>query len=226
LSDLSVGLKGESLIDFALQAGGQDNITVELIQISNSPWKKSVFRSYNPRISNGSQSGIHGGIPMRILKWMVIALAILGLCFGGLYLYCKSNKNKEIKALETNISVAKQELKKMETEVTNAEGAFFQTETNKKNAEEALETSRKTLSSAVLGKSPEITNYRSAVKNAEVFLREKESEETSAKQILDSLKGALKMQKDHLQDLEHNFEIDRKAIIERSWYEFFKHNNQ
>lgn len=45
--------KGEMLIQLAMQGetvqpGGQDNCTLELIQIDNSPWKKSEFTSYNP----------------------------------------------------------------------------------------------------------------------------------------------------------------------------------
>lgn len=40
--------KGERLIQLALEAGGQDNITVELIQISSSPHTQSQFISFNP----------------------------------------------------------------------------------------------------------------------------------------------------------------------------------
>lgn len=40
--------KGERLIQLALEAGGQDNITVELIQITSSPHSQSQFVSFNP----------------------------------------------------------------------------------------------------------------------------------------------------------------------------------
>lgn len=40
--------KGERLIQLALEAGGQDNITVELIQITSSPHTQSQFISFNP----------------------------------------------------------------------------------------------------------------------------------------------------------------------------------
>lgn len=52
--DLSIAEKGETLISLALKAGGLDNITLELIQITNSPHPKSIFKSYNPisRIKN------------------------------------------------------------------------------------------------------------------------------------------------------------------------------
>ena len=40
--------KGERLIQLALEAGGHDNITVELIQITSSPHTQSQFISFNP----------------------------------------------------------------------------------------------------------------------------------------------------------------------------------
>lgn len=40
--------KGERLIQLALEAGGHDNITVELIQITSSPHNQSQFISFNP----------------------------------------------------------------------------------------------------------------------------------------------------------------------------------
>jgi len=51
-SNATIEQKGNSLITLALegekgQPGGQDNITVELIRIDNSPWKKTKFTSYN-----------------------------------------------------------------------------------------------------------------------------------------------------------------------------------
>ena len=44
----SIRKKGRKLIQLALNNGGLDNITVQLIQVSNSPHTESVFKSYNP----------------------------------------------------------------------------------------------------------------------------------------------------------------------------------
>lgn len=46
--------KGERLIELAMigetvQPGGQDNCTLEMIEVDNSPWVKSEFNSFNPR---------------------------------------------------------------------------------------------------------------------------------------------------------------------------------
>jgi len=45
----SIRKKGRKLIQLALDNGGLDNITVQLIQISNSSHTESVFKSYNPK---------------------------------------------------------------------------------------------------------------------------------------------------------------------------------
>ncbi len=47
-----IAVKGETLINLALEAGGTDNITVELIQIANSPYSRSQFKSFNPKSSS------------------------------------------------------------------------------------------------------------------------------------------------------------------------------
>lgn len=55
--DVSLEKKGELLINLAMQGepgypGGQDNCTLELINIDNSPWQNSEFTSYNPKKQN------------------------------------------------------------------------------------------------------------------------------------------------------------------------------
>lgn len=51
--NLTVQQKGDRLIELAMQGetvvpGGQDNCTLEMIEIDNSPWGNSEFKSYNP----------------------------------------------------------------------------------------------------------------------------------------------------------------------------------
>ena len=50
---LTLQQKGDTLIDRAMEGetvcpGGQDNCTVELIEVDKSPWKENEFKSYNP----------------------------------------------------------------------------------------------------------------------------------------------------------------------------------
>lgn len=71
--------KGELLINLAMQGetvqpGGQDNCTLELIEIDNSPWPKSEFESFNPSKSekkNGKKS------TSKIVKIIAVIVSIL-----------------------------------------------------------------------------------------------------------------------------------------------------
>jgi serine/threonine protein phosphatase PrpC len=99
--------KGDLLIDLALEAGGQDNITVELIQISNSPWKKCIYQhcDFNPKTSRES-SGISGKTVRKILKWMAVTAAIFMVGFGGWFSYTRYDDKrlgKEINELEKKV---------------------------------------------------------------------------------------------------------------------------
>lgn len=90
--EISIEQKGELLINLAMQGengcpGGQDNCTVELIKIDNSPWSKSEFTSYNPK-KQSTRSGTSGNTsqspqpkkPLKKILWIVIAFMI------GIYL--------------------------------------------------------------------------------------------------------------------------------------------
>lgn len=84
--ELSIEQKGDELIRRAMegetvQPGGQDNCTVELIKVDNSPWKESEFKSYNPikrkfRITGGFGSG-KKGLPSKLIAAAVAALLVL-----------------------------------------------------------------------------------------------------------------------------------------------------
>lgn len=95
--------KGETLIGLALEAGGLDNITLEMIQISNSTHSKSVFRSYNPVSNRGKSNGISKNI-----KQVIIGLSILVICAaigcGGYRIFRSVEHKKEIKYLNEQIS--------------------------------------------------------------------------------------------------------------------------
>ncbi|MDR0971966.1 MAG: Stp1/IreP family PP2C-type Ser/Thr phosphatase [Bacteroidales bacterium] len=110
--------KGDMLIYLAMKNGGLDNITVELIQISNSPHKKSIYKhcDFNPKTTSKSKTGIKWKLPKGILKWIMRAIVILAICFGGLYWYWYSQKKyalqrervefiEAFKGLKTGISL-------------------------------------------------------------------------------------------------------------------------
>lgn len=102
--------KGELLINLAMQGetvhpGGQDNCTLELIQIDNSPWPKSEFTSYNP-----SKSGKKGTKKSHSIIVAIVTALIVALAVGGIYGYNKyktidDNKEEKIRELQSEINV-------------------------------------------------------------------------------------------------------------------------
>lgn len=87
--DITLEKKGEQLINLAMEGetvkpGGQDNCTVELIKVDNSPWEKSEFNSYNPRKEKYSiTGGFNSGKKQSSSKLIAAAIAlifVLGIC--------------------------------------------------------------------------------------------------------------------------------------------------
>ncbi|MCH5243471.1 MAG: Stp1/IreP family PP2C-type Ser/Thr phosphatase [Lentimicrobiaceae bacterium] len=102
----SIEHKGETLINLALEAGGLDNITLELIQIANSPHTKTESPDYNPATNTGGSSGSNG-IPKKI-KQLMIALGGIAVCaaivYGGYCCFWFAEQRKEFGDLEEKIS--------------------------------------------------------------------------------------------------------------------------
>lgn len=104
--NMTVAEKGNLLIQLAMQGetvvpGGQDNCTAELIQIDNSPWQKSEFKSYNPlraskpapvvneptpayNSGNGDEPKKKGG-KKKLIIIAIVVLLVLGLGGFGVY---------------------------------------------------------------------------------------------------------------------------------------------
>lgn len=99
--DASIRQKGNLLINSALDAGGLDNITIELIKISSSPHSKSKFESYNP--INGVAKPSTRSKTFKVVL-ISFAIAVVCLCFTGLTYYFivkkdidnKRNKKQEL----------------------------------------------------------------------------------------------------------------------------------
>ncbi len=75
--------KGDTLIALAMQGetvqpGGQDNCTLELIKVDNSPWKTSEFKSYNPVKSKGRVTLIGGKrMSSKLIAAVVVFLLVV-----------------------------------------------------------------------------------------------------------------------------------------------------
>lgn len=93
--------RGEMLISLAMQGetvqpGGQDNCTLELIQIDNSPWPESEFVSYNP--SKPQKVEKKRKSPKTIITLAVVLVLIAALGVTGIYV--KNNKREKNKIQE------------------------------------------------------------------------------------------------------------------------------
>lgn len=127
--------RGQMLINLAMegetvQPGGQDNCTLELIQIDNSPWKNSEFKSYNPKKSR-KKSGPRV-VPNLIIIFIVISqLFVLG-GLGAYFLYKKYQNNNQPK-VEENI----------EQQIKRADVVIDSLQAEKQGREELLKTAKK-----------------------------------------------------------------------------------
>ncbi len=128
--DASMCQKGDLLINSALDAGGLDNITLELIKISSSPHSKSEFESYNP-INGAAQPSTE----CKIFKIVLIsfAIAVVCLCFAGLTYYFIDKKDIQNQRTEN------QEL--LNNTVNSLNG--LRSDLHKKNKEIATEKEKK-----------------------------------------------------------------------------------
>lgn len=113
--------KGDTLINLALEAGGTDNITVELIQIANSPHTKSQFKSFNPK---SNSRGPKPPFPKKIL--IVLATIIVLALFSVLAIKLIQNKRvenqqqeliKQIDKIETNIKETEEKIASAEKDL-------------------------------------------------------------------------------------------------------------
>lgn len=120
--------KGELLINLAMQGetvqpGGQDNCTLELIQIDNSPWKKrGEFKSYNPVKPGVVETGKSPRPTKKIIAIVLALIVVLGII--GVFVKNKlGNNNQNNSSSETQsinidslINVKNDSVKHWETE--------------------------------------------------------------------------------------------------------------
>lgn len=135
---LSVEEKGEQLIELAMQGengrpGGRDNCTLELIQIDNSPWKNSVFTSYNPQNEDesDSDSGNEGEssqdeesqrkFSLEKILYIIVPLLLILICIKFINIDKESDpvskKDVKVEVVKSDVdSSTTREIKKTDTE--------------------------------------------------------------------------------------------------------------
>jgi serine/threonine protein phosphatase PrpC len=136
-SNTALQQKGEMLINLALENGGLDNITVELIQISTSTHKKTVFNhcDFNPK--GRPQSTVSGSKNlMKVVKWAAVAAVVLAVGFGiSSYLNNKADE-KELKTLRDNLQKAIDDYEIKEEKFQSDSTKYCRTVTKTQQAQE------------------------------------------------------------------------------------------
>ena len=106
--DLTLEKKGDQLINLAMEGetvkpGGQDNCTVELIKVDNSPWKTSEFKSYDP-VKGKSRVKLPGGktLSSKLIAVAVVLLLVVGV--GGWFAFRQYKKEQLIEERERTAS--------------------------------------------------------------------------------------------------------------------------
>lgn len=106
--DLTLEKKGDQLINLAMEGetvkpGGQDNCTVELIKVDNSPWKTSEFKSYDP-VKGKSRVKLPGGktLSSKLIAVAVVLLLVVGV--GGWFAFRQYKKEQLIEERERTVS--------------------------------------------------------------------------------------------------------------------------
>ena len=154
--------KGDTLIKLALEAGGVDNITLQMVEISHCPKNReqSVFTSYNPKCRPQSRVS-----KSRKLKQIVIGtiVAFFVLTLGGWYGWGKywedelnkkiekqkvviANQTKEYNSAEQTLINNKIEIARLKRDGGHVKkGAIKEREATQKEQEEELVEKEKTL---------------------------------------------------------------------------------
>jgi serine/threonine protein phosphatase PrpC len=108
--------KVKNLMELALYNGGQDNITAQLIQIVDSPWKNTELNGneYTPAWRVAQMIERPSGKSKKIwMKTAVAAAAVIILIAGGIYFYKESEKQSVRKEKKRIVTEIKQEQNKI-----------------------------------------------------------------------------------------------------------------
>ena len=172
--DSSISEKGDKLISLALEAGGLDNITLELVRISSSPNRKSVFQGYT-HIEKRKQVTRHTGEKYILRLILSIVLACIIGCVVWLMV---SDMLKERKSgqLEESITKVTHKIDSVEMILEDLKIQYKECQDNTNKAREILEKNKE--DSIVITKS---------IRNYEILENDKLNEIYRAESDVDSL---------------------------------------
>ncbi|MBQ8721477.1 MAG: Stp1/IreP family PP2C-type Ser/Thr phosphatase [Paludibacteraceae bacterium] len=183
--------KGERLIQLALEAGGHDNITVELIQITSSPHTQSQFISFNPASTkrtipptdkNKRTHTNHSSRIKKVALWFsaIVVFIVVCLLLISIVSY-RSIKNQE-ENLRKQIYKTEQTIKEKRQQKEDIVQAFDEAQKQLKQMNMNTETS-----SASKTKEQEINLLEDNIKNIEEELDSLSKKQKNYQQELDKI---------------------------------------
>lgn len=185
--------KGERLIQLALEAGGHDNITVELIQITSSPHTQSQFISFNPASTkrtipptptdkNKRTHTNHSSRIKKVALWFsaIVVFIVVCLLLISIVSY-RSIKNQE-ENLRKQIYNTEQTIKEKRQQKEDFVKAFNEAQKQLKQMNMNTETS-----SASKTKEQEINLLEDNIKNIEEELDSLSKQQKNDQQELDKI---------------------------------------
>lgn len=185
--------KGERLIQLALEAGGHDNITVELIQITSSPHTQSQFISFNPASTkrtipptptdrNKRTHTNHSSRIKKVALWFsaIVVFIVVCLLLISIVSY-RSIKNQE-ENLRNQIYKTEQTIKEKRQQKEDIVKAFDEAQKQLKQMNMNTETS-----SASKTKEQEINLLEDNIKNIEEELDSLSKKQKNYQQELDKI---------------------------------------
>lgn len=185
--------KGERLIQLALEAGGHDNITVELIQITSSPHTQSQFISFNPASTkrtipptptdrNKKTHTNHSSRIKKVALWFsaIVVFIVVCLLLISIVSY-RSIKNQE-ENLRKQIYKTEQTIKEKRQQKETIVKAFDEAQKQLKQMNMNTETS-----SASKTKEQEINLLEDNIKNIEEELDSLSKKQKNYQQELDKI---------------------------------------
>lgn len=186
--DIPLADKGERLIQLALEAGGQDNITVELIQITSSPHTQSQFISFNPASTkrtipptptdrNKRTHTNHSSRIKKVALWVSAIVVFIVVCLLLFSVVSKKQNTKEIAVIENQI---KQYNEKIKNNIQNIQSL----EVEIKDNEQKAATARKNDSST--------DTYDQLLQNLKSQKKKLQEENESYEKSINSLKNQQK----------------------------------
>lgn len=136
-SNATIEQKGESLINLALEEGGLDNITLQLIQISNSPHKNRAYISFNPYSRPSSSSNTHR-LRKPLIAVLIIVLCVIGVGIARYYANKKSQEQK-LETLRGERDKAMEDYRSLDKQLLQQEAEYEKTKETTEQAKQSLD---------------------------------------------------------------------------------------